>query len=195
MRKETTPASINEMLSGLCHDLNPDTPPLWVKVIPEKWAIQNECFPNVQEKIRKDGGSCVNGWAIWQWANMLITAEAHSVWQGDEDVLVDITPHNHNENKILFVPDSNVIFEGVVIPNKYAPMTSSPKISYLIDLLLTRNHIIEQSGTCTTYSMPVPLLEEIQSILRDITKRASPNDLCPCGSGLKYKKCCGPYDR
>ena len=24
-------------------------------------------------------------------------------------------------------------------------------------------------------------------------KKVYPNDLCPCGSGMKYKKCCGKY--
>lgn len=194
MRKETTPATLTEMIAGLCHDLNPDSPPLWVKVIPENWALQNECFPNVQKKVELDGGSYVNGWTIWQWANMLITAEAHSVWKRDDGELVDITPHDHLEQTILFVPDCNVKFEGVIIPSKRAPMTSSPKICYLIDLLNTRDDLLEQSGTSKTCAFPEPFLLEIQRIFEDITRKASRNELCPCGSGLKYKKCCGPYD-
>jgi preprotein translocase subunit SecA len=27
-----------------------------------------------------------------------------------------------------------------------------------------------------------------------VTKKPGRNDLCPCGSGLKYKKCCGKDD-
>lgn len=195
MRKETTPTSITEMLRRLCNDLNPMGQPLWVKVAPESWALENECFPNVQKKIEQDGGSFVNGWAIWQWANMLITAEAHCVWQRPDSVLIDITPHNYGEQTILFVPDANVIFEGIIIPSKRAPMTGSPKIKTLIDLLNERDYRLKESGTSKTCTFPKPFIQEIQNIIKDITRKASRNDPCPCGSGLKFKKCCGPYDR
>ncbi|MDW2800904.1 SEC-C metal-binding domain-containing protein [Clostridium boliviensis] len=26
-----------------------------------------------------------------------------------------------------------------------------------------------------------------------ITRKVYPNDLCPCGSGKKFKKCCGKF--
>lgn len=194
MRKETTPASLTEMLKMLCTDLNPVDPPLWVDVVPESWARENECFPNVQKKITQDGGSYVNGWAIWQWANMLITAEAHSIWRNPDGALVDITPHNYGEKTILFVPDAKVKFEGIIIPSKRAPMTTSPKINYLIGLLNERDYMLEQSGTSKTCTFPEPFIREIQKVLLDITQDASRNDPCPCGSGLKFKKCCGPYD-
>lgn len=194
MVRETTPRKITPILSRLCHDLTPESPPLWVKVIPESWSLQNECFPNVQKKIKIDGGSFVNGWTIWQWANIMIEAEAHSVWKNCSGELVDITPHNYSEQKILFVPDAAVKFEGIIIPNKRAPMTTSPKVSYLIDLLDTRDYMLQQSGTNKTCSFPEPFLLEIQRLVADITQRALRNDPCPCGSGLKYKKCCGPYE-
>lgn len=194
MVRETTPKEISPMLSDLCRDLNPELSPLWVKVVPESWAAQNECFPNVQRKIKIDGGSFVIGWVIWQWANMLITAEAHSVWKNDAGELVDITPHNYNEHTILFVPDPNIKYEGIVIPSKRAPMTASPKIAYLIDLLNTKDYMLQQSGTSKTCAFPEPFLLEIQRVLADITQKATRNGPCPCGSGLKYKRCCGPYE-
>lgn len=194
MVRETTPPEITAMLSNLCRDLNPYLPPLWVNVIPERWALQNECFLNVRKKIARDGGSCVNGWAIWQWANMLITAEAHSIWKSEAGELIDITPHNYNERTILFVPDSTVRFEGIIIPSKRAPLTDSPKIDHLIKLLNTKDYLLQQSGTSKMFAFPEPFLLEIQSVIADITQKTSRNNFCPCGSGLKYKKCCGPYE-
>ena len=195
MRIETTPAVMTEMIRSLCSDLNPNVSPLWVSVVPESWAMQNECFPNVRHKIDLDGGTYLNGWAIWQWANMMITAEAHCVWQSNDGTLIDITPHNYGEQTILFVPDDNVRFEGKIIPSKRAPMTNSPKIDRLIGLLNTRDYMLEQSGTSKTCAFPVSFIEEIKGIIEDIKQKASRNDMCPCGSGLKFKKCCGPYDR
>lgn len=194
MVRETTPKEIFPMLSELCRNLNPDSPPLWVNVIPESWALQNECFLNVRRKIEVDGGSFINGWAIWQWANMMIEAEAHSVWKSVSGELIDITPHNHNEQKILFVPDVEVKFEGIIIPSKRAPMTASPKVNHLIDLLNTKDYMLQQSGTSKTFAFPEPFLLQIQRVMVDITQKVSRNAPCSCGSGLKYKKCCGPYE-
>jgi hypothetical protein len=148
----------------------------------------------VQGKIDRDGGSYVNGWVIWQWANIMIEAEAHCVWQNPAGKLVDITPHSYNEHTILFVPDPNIKYEGIVIPNKRAPMTASPKVAYLIGLMNERDYRFQQSGTSKKCTFPVTFLQEIQKVIVDITQTASRNDPCPCGSGLKYKKCCGQYE-
>ena len=52
----------------------------------------------------------------------------------------------------------------------------------------------------TTFSFRMPSIERIDFVKQKPipttpVKRASPkigrNDPCPCGSGLKYKKCCG----
>lgn len=194
MVRETTPSQMTPMLSECCRSLNPDSPPLWVDVLPEDGALANECFPNVQKKIAKDGGSFVNGWVIWQWANIMIEAEAHSVWKSCDGELVDITPHNYNEHTILFVPDKKVEFEGIIIPSKRAPMTTSRKVIHLIELCNTKDYILQQAGASKVCAFPEYFLQEIQSVIADITQRASRNDPCPCGSGLKYKNCCGPYE-
>ena len=194
MVRETTPPKMTQMLKGLCYDLNSDNPPLWVKVVPENWALMNECFSNVQKKIAKDGGSFVNGWVLWQWANMMIEAEAHSVWKNRAGELIDITPHNYDEHTILFVPDTKVKFEGIIIPSKRAPMTTSPKVNYLIDLCSAKDHILQQSGSSKVCAFPGKLLLEIQKVIADITQKVPHNAPCPCGSGLKYKNCCAPYE-
>lgn len=33
--------------------------------------------------------------------------------------------------------------------------------------------------------------KEVKKTVREKTKKVKPNDPCPCGSGKKYKKCCG----
>jgi Fe-S-cluster containining protein len=49
--------------------------------------------------------------------------------------------------------------------------------------------IIESAEVCpVVYEILERLKEEYHFIKR---KRVYPNDPCPCGSGLKYKKCCG----
>ena len=43
----------------------------------------------------------------------------------------------------------------------------------------------EKSSKKSVYSGRRP------GILQEKSKKIYPNDLCPCGSGKKYKKCCG----
>lgn len=194
MSRETTPPEITPMILDCCKTLNSQILPFYVDVIPDPDALMNECFPNVQRKIARDGGTHINGWAIWQWANIMIEAEAHSVWKTADGKLIDITPHSHQERQILFVPDKCVKFEGVIIPNKRAPMTKSLKVARLIDLCNTRDYIAQQAGASKTYSLPMGMAQEIIALQREIAQRVDRNTLCPCGSGLKYKKCCGLYE-
>lgn len=66
--------------------------------------------------------------------------------------------------------------------NKY-PYTDQPdRIGSLLS-------IIESASVCpVVYEMLERLKEEYRFKKRE---RIYPNDPCPCGSGLKYKKCCG----
>jgi hypothetical protein len=66
--------------------------------------------------------------------------------------------------------------------NKY-PYTDQPdRIGSLLS-------IIESASVCpVVYEMLERLKEEYHFKKRE---RIYPNDPCPCGSGLKYKKCCG----
>ena len=61
-----------------------------------------ECFPNVEKMVQEYGGQQVNGRAIWQWDNKLVEAEAHAVWKSPDGQLIDITPHDYNEEKYYF---------------------------------------------------------------------------------------------
>jgi preprotein translocase subunit SecA len=51
--------------------------------------------------------------------------------------------------------------------------------------------------TMEQFGMPVPEAEEseppqeVQITFHRETPKVGRNDLCPCGSGKKYKKCCG----
>jgi hypothetical protein len=66
--------------------------------------------------------------------------------------------------------------------NKY-PYTDQPdRIGSLLS-------IIESASVCpVVYEMLERLKEEYHFKKRE---QIYPNDPCPCGSGLKYKKCCG----
>jgi hypothetical protein len=60
----------------------------------------------VQCKLR--GGSIQFGWVLWENKQAdFIEAEFHSVWKNLKGELIDITPRQDNEKKILFIADPN----------------------------------------------------------------------------------------
>lgn len=190
MKKETTPSRVTEKILELCSGIVPDQAPEDVSVEVQEWSLPRECFPNVARMVQEHGGQQINGWVIWQWTNILVEAEAHSVWQSPEGKLVDITLHEGGEKKILFLRDDTVVYSGKPIGSIRQPLTGSPLVAELIQLMNERDRIIcaSSKGGCEISESLLVRIIEIQSILKTKVGR---NDPCPCQSGLKYKKCCG----
>lgn len=197
MKRETTPAKITDKIMELCSRIVPDVKPEYVSVKIQEWSRARECFPNVKRMIQEQGGQQVNGWAIWQWANILAEAEAHSVWRSPEGKLADITPHDNGETEILFLPDAGMVYSGLSMGNVRLAITDSPLAAELVDL---GNRIDEvmcsyRPGTevplSELRSRLLPLKERREAIVGMLNQKVGRNDPCPCQSGLKYKKCCG----
>lgn len=81
MKRETTLAKIME----LCSSTVPGAAPVYIPVKAAGRGLLNECFPNVQRMVREHVGQQVNGWAVWHWANISVTLEAHAIWESPED--------------------------------------------------------------------------------------------------------------
>lgn len=190
MERETTPIRVTDKIMELCSGILLDVEPEYVPVAAQEWSLLSECFPNVERMVREHGGQQVNGWAIWQWANVLVEAEAHSVWQSPEGKLVDITPYDGGEMKTLFLRDDTVVYSGRPIGSIRQPLTDSPLVAELIQLMNERDRIIcaSSKGEC---EIPESLMVRIMQIQMLLHMEVGRNDPCPCQSGLKYKKCCG----
>lgn len=190
MKRETTPAKITDKIMELCSSAVPGAAPFYISVEAAGWGLMNECFPNVQRMVREHGGQQVNGWAVWQWANISVTLEAHAIWESPEGKLVDITPHDCGEREILFLRDDRVVYSGKPIGSIRQPLTASPLVAELIGLLNERDRIMCASAD-RTYALPKEMYLRIMQIQEMLHREVGRNDLCPCQSGLKYKKCCG----
>lgn len=190
MKRETTPVRVTDKVMELCSGIVSDVVPAYVPVAAQEWSLPSECFPNVQKMVRENGGQQVNGWAIWQWANVLVEAEAHSVWQSPKGRLVDITPHDNGETDILFLADPDMVYDNNTIASVRSALTSSPLVAELIQLMDERDRIM-----CATpgrmCKIPKNLLIRIMQIQMVLQMEVGRNDPCPCQSGFKYKKCCG----
>lgn len=190
MRHETTPDKLTESIIELGKKLKMNVEPVYIPVVPAQGCLINECFPNVESMVQQHGGRQINGWSIWQWANIMVEAEAHSVWENPEGQLVDITPHASGETKILFLKDDNMVYNDNPIPNVRMALTKSELVAEYIALMNERDRIMCESPG-KVYSIPKNMhnrMIEIQLMFNLEVKHYEP---CPCGSGLKYKKCCG----
>ncbi len=101
---ETTPVSLTPALEEFCRTIGGE-PPVLVPVLDDPHGLFGWCSDGVAEKMRVDGGGIAFGWTIWEWPNILWTAEFHAVWRSPTGDLFDITPKPKGERQILFVHD------------------------------------------------------------------------------------------
>lgn len=193
MIRETTPARITQVIIDFCASITSDSSPEYIDVCPAPWAALNECFNNVYRMVKQYGGSMISGWAVWQRGNMLLDAEAHAIWRAPDGKLIDITPHSYNEKRILFLFDSSVCYQGIIIPSHRQALTDSPLVAEFIRLYSERDHIMQTATLGNVYVMPADLHNRINALQLIFSQEVGRNDPCPCGSGLKYKKCCGQF--
>ena len=183
---------IDQNVKKFCNDYINKNELFYVDIIPDKNAKMHNCFYNVDDVIKKYGGSKIYGWVIWKWPNILIEAEAHAIWKREDGKYIDVTPHEKNINKILFVPDMDMVYKGTIIRSKRMPLTNSPDTKRLIQLNEIRENIMLNSEG-DTYELPKNLFLELMKLEKQFNTIARRNEPCPCNSGLKYKKCCGKY--
>ena len=81
MSDTITPPEIDDEVLSLCRDVVSDEEPKYVPVRSESWAKLDECFNNIEEKVKRDNGERVLGWGIWLRPTVLVEAEFHSVWK------------------------------------------------------------------------------------------------------------------
>lgn len=194
MARETTPIKITQAIMDMCASITSSSTPVFVTVQPKPWALPHECFNNVQQMIRQNSGTMISGWAIWQWGNILLDAEVHAIWQSPDGDFTDITPHNYSETRIFFLPDASVNYKEVPIRSHRKALTGSALVAELIHLYSKRDDIMCSSAAGNTYALPVAMVLRINQIQTLLHQKAGRNDPCPCGSGLKYKKCCGLFE-
>lgn len=191
MIRETTPSLITEQILHLCEMVVPGGVPYYVDVDPWPYSKPNNCFQNVSNCIQQYGGTRVLGRAIWQFANILVEAEAHAIWKAPDGQVLDISPHSYGEKKILFLLDPTMVYKDIIIPNVRLALTDSPLVKEFIDLGNEKDRILA-TGQNDTVKLQ-PLIYRYNQITRTLHTEVERNERCPCQSGDKYKKCCGKY--
>ncbi len=194
-----TPEVICSDVEKLIEKLNCNTELVYVDCYPEGGEMSN-CFPIVEKRIQKSGGSQVLGWAIWK-INVLVQAEFHAVWKTSEGDLMDISPRVGYFKRILFVPDPKAKYEGKQVDNIRINISSNEVVNDHIEVCESifkienkgdraYQHRLELKGkeACT-----LKILRAYKPMLIAIALQGfSHQGTCFCGSGEKYKDCHRP---
>jgi len=128
-----TPRSIRPSLLHFCNSIVVNQQPLYVEVNPLLNQPVNECFTVIPKHIATHGGKQIFGWTIWEWLNVMVEAEFHTIWCTD-DVMVDISPKEDDimqilfRNKVLFLPDPCRKYEGRQVDNIRKPLRGDKRI-------------------------------------------------------------------
>jgi hypothetical protein len=162
-------------------------------------APENDCFKTVERRVADAGGTAAFGWAIWEWPGTYIEAEFHAVWRVPDGVLHDISPAPQNIAQRLFLIDPRRRYEGKQVKNIRHALTDHPAVRRFIAAsdklfaVMNRGPRADQHGALSIPENELePVLREIQEAHDSmISRRVGRNDLCPCGSRRKYKRCCG----
>ncbi|MGB2862426.1 MAG: hypothetical protein WBC05_03795 [Sedimentisphaerales bacterium] len=130
----TTPSELTEQILEFCRQLDPSQETSFVPVRPEPYARLTDCFFNVPEKTKRDGGRMQLGWIIWEMEHVLVEAEFHAVWVSHDGVFVDVTPKQDGEISILFHPDTTRSYNREPVDNIRRAFQDHPVIHEFINL-------------------------------------------------------------
>lgn len=192
-----TPQEIDDEVNDFCKHLS-SSKPIYLDIHKEPYALFDECYQNVENKIVHDGGDIVYGWKIWLAPKCFIEGEFHAIWQSENGELRDITPNSTGEDLILFVPDPIKKYTGKRVNNVRKNLSSNRLVDDYIAIndafFYFTNHGDNSTQPVQHFSgWEVELYKWLTGWKNDIQELISlkkgPGSACPCGSGLKYKKC------
>ena len=202
-----TPKSIAPHVLAFCEQINPSFSPVYLTIEPEAGCLARECFPNVRQKVEREGGRICYGWVIWEWPRVFIEAEHHAVYEGPDGSWQDLTPTmpEDPENERLFLPDARAVYDfnnpGERRDNIRHALTQDSHIEEYLQLSAELSEIIRRIPGSPGLRVTVPRPDAIR--IQAISKRRShlqreiahrytaQGDPCYCGSGRKFKRCHG----
>lgn len=194
-----TPDVIDSDVQRLIRLMDAKSRPVYIDVTPEPYAEVVECFPAVQEKISRDGGTQELGWQIWK-TNLIVEAEFHAVWKSPDGELRDITPKQIRIPRILFLPDPAAVYNGASVDNIRINITDNKLVDEFIDIAKAIFRIENRGERAFQYKLSLSgreaqlysaLQQTKAEVLALIRQGGTRNSQCFCQSGNKYKHCHG----
>lgn len=122
----TLPSSLNDEIGKFSRSIVLGASPVFVEVLASPGAIPNDCFNNVINQVKKFGGEVVYGWNVMEWPGVLLEAEFHAIWRKPTGELLDVSPREDGEPKILFIEDPENVYDGKMMISHQMALENSP---------------------------------------------------------------------
>jgi hypothetical protein len=166
-----TPSKTDKNVLAFSEKISPGHKPFYVYVLPESDFEPLQCFPNVAEKVRREGGRLVHGWEISEEPKVHLEAQFHAVWQSPNGSFLDVTPQIIPQSPILFLIDDHRIYTGPLIPDERFALGEIKLVSRYWILVDERMSVLTQmelagfpDGHPAYMQRLIPLQNEIESI-------------------------------
>jgi hypothetical protein len=124
----------------------------------------------------------------------MVEAEFHAVWMTLEGNLVDTTPAVKGFTRILFLPAPEKIFTGRQVDNIRTPLIDNPLMHEFINNCVQEFGLFNKGIRANMVGAVRFSLEEAETLKALKLRQAAIQqmlELCPCGSGVRFYKCCG----
>ena len=188
------------LINKVVEKINSGKEAIIVPVVVEAYSIVADCFYNVEEKVKRDGGSVLYGWSVL-FSSYLCEAERHAIWKSSSGELIDITQHTGGMQYSCFV-EEDLDYQGQLIDNVRVNITENKIVDDWIMICETKSKI-ESYATQTRvdnkiqveYSNPIHIglikkYEHLINVLNYyLNNNATENSICCCKSGKIYKDC------
>ena len=112
MAKESLATTITKNIQKLARQIDATSTPESVKVEPGEECLPERSFENVAVMTKRHGGSAQHGWRMREQPSAYVEAEFCAVWRRRDGALIDVTPRADQQEEILFLPDSWLVWTG-----------------------------------------------------------------------------------
>ena len=192
---------LDKDIQKLLEKLNASHEPILLNVESETDSQIMDCLNNVKRKIERDSGKMILGWQIWK-TNLLVEAEFHAVWEDKNLNLHDITPKGISIEKILFVEDEKLTYDGTQKDSIRINTTNNELVDDLIKVCEAIYRFDNRGERAFLYDLSSVLNEkqlkhkvnliELREIVRCILNlNGNQNSICPCQSQKPFIDCHG----
>lgn len=192
---------VDNKIQKLIEKLNASHAPILLDVEEEVDSKVMDCINNVKRKIERESGKMILGWQIWKTYH-LVEAEFHAVWEDQDLNLHDITPKGIPVEKILFVEDEKLQYDGRQKDSIRINITNNKLVDDLIKVCEAIYRFDNREERALIYDLSTVLNEtQLQHKLkllkiRDYIKSILNFDgnekfLCPCQSQKSFHLCHG----
>lgn len=199
-----TPSPSDPHVKEICRRVVADAKPVLLPITAEPEDEPLNCFGNVRQRVAKNGGRIVFGWAVWEWPKVYVEAEHHAVYENPQGNWLDITPSEvPGIDSRVFIEDTSAIYdfenEGIRRDNHRFAFKRDPLIEEFFNSARRAHdamNALPGIGNIEVFPEVAQKLGRLQQaharlVVQLAMKYLGRNDRCFCESGKKFKACHG----